>query len=161
MSRVAGKAPKSADYPGVTWEKARKCWVARLAAKRPSGGWTMLSLGRFKSQADAGKAYVEARSLYEDLKKKQPGLSLGEIRKQLIAVVATCDKHQRRPKWSEYEGVTWDKKWKVWKARLYTRQNGEGKICHIGNFRDELSAAYAHKMAKLLLAQINDLTFPR
>lgn len=48
----------TSDYRGVTWDKARRKWAAKI--RMPDG--TRRQLGRFDSEAEAAHAYAEARA---------------------------------------------------------------------------------------------------
>jgi hypothetical protein len=110
-------------------------------------------LGYFAKVMDAGTAYQECLAAYREVR-EQPDLTLERLAVALRVIAVANGARPKRTKTSAHTGVSWNKNGRYWKAQLYIKDDGRGRIIHGGNFKEELAAAQAHKRAKLLWAQI-------
>ena len=113
----ARKQPSS-KHRGVYKPKAGTKWVAKIV----KDGAT-ISLGSYRTEAGAAKAYTEAVVL--------------------LAQGKPLPERPRRESSSRHKGVYWDKKSGKWKATITV----DGKIRQLGMFKQELKAAEAYTIA--------------
>merc|ERR1712034_292486 len=113
------KRELTSQYKGVTWNRKRTKWCVLLClgGKRKYGGL-------YKDELDAAK---RVNQLCEELR----------IPFQNPEVSAT-PQYQKKGKTSQYKGVYWHRKMKMWYARVYWK----GNIPKYGGiFKNELNAA--------------------
>ena len=155
-NRTTSSKPPQAQYVGVSWDKDRSKWDARLFHERKT-----VHLGRFADPKEAALAVDKAsRELRgnqahggrqspnavpwrlnfptdeEVQRAKESGALLTEEEK--AAAVAEANRHAP----SKFTGVYWNKKNRKWVAAVSRKRMGLQDL-HVGYFHDEVEAAKA------------------
>ncbi|KAG1679418.1 hypothetical protein FOA52_007709 [Chlamydomonas sp. UWO 241] len=129
----------SSDYWGVTWEKGRSAWAARLWNPETQ---RMERCGRYASEEDAARAYdcatVKLRG--PDVKRNFPDEIISE------PPVSLGDERTQR-KSSRCISVGWRKENSKWVSTL--RDSQTKSVKHLGYFATEVEAAWKHDVEAL------------
>ena len=141
---------------GAHWDSSHNAWRSNLTVVLPNGRATNMFLGYFAEVMDAASAYRECLVAYKEVC-DQPDLTLERLAVMLHAIAVAQNARPKRTRTSTHSGVSWNKHGKYWKAQLYIKDDGRGRIIHGGNFDEEIAAAHAHKRAKLLWTQITGI----
>jgi hypothetical protein len=139
------------------WNASHNAWRANLTVVLPNRGTTYMFLGYFAKVTNAAAAYQECLVAYREVR-EQPDLTFERLAVVVHAIAVAHGARPKRTTTSTHTGVSWNKIGRYWKAQLYIKDDGRGRVIHGGNFNDELAAAQAHKRAKLLWLQITGLT---
>jgi hypothetical protein len=147
---------RSKQKIGAHWNASHNAWRANLTVVLPNRGTINMFLGCFANVMDAASAYEQSLVAYREAR-EQPDLTFERLAVMLYAIAVAHGARRKRTTTSTHTGVSWNRNGSYWKAQLYMKDDGRGRIIHGGNFNDERAAAQAHKRAKLLWFQITGL----
>ena len=124
----------SSRYKGVS--KDRNQWKAWIRIESEEG---QICLGTFATEEKAGVMYARARYKYPPLvAPNKPKLDLSQVPSDLGPIPAA-----RKNGSSRFQGVSWVKKIKTWRARIKIRSD---RIC-LGTFESEEEAGVEYARA--------------
>lgn len=122
------KKKHSSNYPGVRWAKHIKKWQSRISINGEE-----VSLGCYNEELEAFKAYEKAcNEIGEEIVCKVPEVDYTKF----TPYEKIYTFYDRFSQTSLFPGVSWDKKNKKWRAKIYHKK----KSYNLGSFHNEEDA---------------------